>query len=186
MSGDPEEIIAVLSRDLSHGYSYVRIAEVYRAANEPDKALEWAVKGLEAFPDNRDSRLEDFAAEDTHRRHRHDDAMKLIWAQFAERPHLHTYLTLELHATKSGNCRSGAIAHWPKSGSESRSHAPRRNRAGCASMRIIPKLVEIYLYEKNSEAAWREAQEGGCSDALWLQLADARQQDDPADAAPTT
>ena len=46
------------------------------------------------------------------------------------------------------------------------------------------QLVEIFLHERDTEAAWREAQEGGCSDALWLQLAAVREKDHPADAAP--
>jgi uncharacterized Zn finger protein len=45
-------------------------------------------------------------------------------------------------------------------------------------------LVEIFLYEKDVEAAWLEAQAGGCSDLLWLKLAVAREKDHPEDAAP--
>ena len=43
-------------------------------------------------------------------------------------------------------------------------------------------LVEIFLWEKDVEAAWAEAQKGGCSNALWLQLGKEREKDDPADA----
>ena len=77
MSGDPEEIVAVLSRDLSHGYSYVRIGEVYRAANEPDKALEWAEKGLEAFPTIATAGWKILPRKNIIAG-RHDDAMKLM------------------------------------------------------------------------------------------------------------
>jgi uncharacterized Zn finger protein len=45
-------------------------------------------------------------------------------------------------------------------------------------------LVEIFLYEGNTEEAWREAQAGGCSDSLWLRLAAAREKEHPEDAAP--
>ena len=45
-------------------------------------------------------------------------------------------------------------------------------------------LVEIFLYEKDVQAAWQEAQAGGCSSRLWLQLADARQPDHPDEAVP--
>jgi hypothetical protein len=44
--------------------------------------------------------------------------------------------------------------------------------------------VEIYLYEQDVEAAWREAQEGGCANALWLKLALDREAEHPGDAAP--
>jgi hypothetical protein len=45
-------------------------------------------------------------------------------------------------------------------------------------------LVEIFLYENEPEAAWHEAQTGGCSDSLWLRLAAAREKEHPEDAAP--
>ena len=35
------------------------------------------------------------------------------------------------------------------------------------------QLVEIFLWEENYEEAWQEASAGGCSEYLWLQLADA-------------
>ncbi len=76
-SGDTEELVAVMSRDLSHAYSYLKIAEVYREARRHDQALVWAEKGLEAFSERTDGRLREFAAEEYHRRRRHDDAMKL-------------------------------------------------------------------------------------------------------------
>lgn len=43
-------------------------------------------------------------------------------------------------------------------------------------------LVEIFLFEKESDAAWKEANEGGCSDSLWRTLAEAREKDHPTDA----
>src|SRR5260370_38581177 len=101
-SGNIEQLVAVMSRDLSSAYSYWKIAEVYREARQHDNALLWAEKGLKAFPDHTDGRLREFAAEEYHRRRRHDDAMKLIWAEFSERPYLESYKTLERHARKAG------------------------------------------------------------------------------------
>lgn len=46
------------------------------------------------------------------------------------------------------------------------------------------ELVRIFLWEKDVEAAWREAQEGGCSNELWLELAAKRDKDHPEDALP--
>ncbi len=101
-SGDVEGIVAVMSRDLSSAYSYLKIAEVYREARQQDNALLWAEKGLKAFPERTDTRLREFAAEEYHRRRRHNDAMNLMWAEFSERPFLETYKTLEKHAKKGG------------------------------------------------------------------------------------
>ena len=44
--------------------------------------------------------------------------------------------------------------------------------------------MEIFLYEGDEEAAWREAEAGGCSDGLWLRLAQAREKKHPEEAAP--
>jgi uncharacterized Zn finger protein len=187
-SGDVEELAAVMSRDLSHAYDYLRIAEVYREAGRKDDALLWAEKGLKAFPERTDGRLREFAAEEYHRRRRHEDAMKLMWAEFSERPYLGAYKTLERHAKKARS--------WP----EWRDRALAEIRGGIAKAKegsrgrarhrwVEPhddhsQLVEIFLYERDTEAAWREAQEGGCSDGLWLRLAGAREKDHPAEAAP--
>ena len=43
-------------------------------------------------------------------------------------------------------------------------------------------LVEIFLWEKNTEAAWQEAKAGICHERLWLQLANARATEHPEDA----
>ena len=45
LSHDPEALVAVMSRDLSHAYSYLRIAEIYYETGQHDKALEWAEQG---------------------------------------------------------------------------------------------------------------------------------------------
>jgi uncharacterized Zn finger protein len=43
-------------------------------------------------------------------------------------------------------------------------------------------LVEIFLWEKNAEAAWQEAQSGICHEKLWIKLAELRAKDNPQDA----
>ena len=187
-SGDIEQLVAVLSRDLSSAYSYLRIAEAYRDAGQNDRALHWAEQGLQAFPDRTDERLREFAAEEYHRCRRHDEAMKLMWAGFSERPFLETYKTLERHATKAGawpEWRERALAEI-----RSRIAAAREKARGQARPRWPQTeddnspLVEIFLFEQDPEAAWREAQSGGCSNRRWLQLAAAREKEHPADAAP--
>ena len=45
-------------------------------------------------------------------------------------------------------------------------------------------LVEAYLLDLQPDRAWAAAVEGGCSEALWLRLAKARETDHPADAIP--
>jgi uncharacterized Zn finger protein len=44
--------------------------------------------------------------------------------------------------------------------------------------------VKALLWEGEVDAAWEEAVAGGCSTALWMQVAAARAADHPADALP--
>jgi len=181
-SDDIEALVAVMSRDLSHAYHYFQIAEEYKKARLHDKALEWAERGVKAFPERTDSRLRDFLAEEYHRRKRHDEAMKLIWAEFTDHADIGNYRKLAGHAKR--------ISEWPawrekaltflrefiikarKKQSQSRwDHVPDRST-----------LVEIFLWEKDYETAWKEAKEGGCGNHLWLGLAAKREKDYPEGA----
>lgn len=187
-SGDVEELVAVMSRDLTTGYSYLRIAEAYRQAGQADKALLWAEKGFNAFPEHTDSRLRAFAAEEYHRRGRHGDAMKLVWSEFRERPYLETYKMLEGHAKKAGawpEWRDRALADFRQRIADAKQRAQSNARPQWMQTAVDHSpLVEIFLYEENVDEAWREAQQEGCSDHLWLRLAAAREGEHPEDAAP--
>jgi uncharacterized Zn finger protein len=46
------------------------------------------------------------------------------------------------------------------------------------------ELVRIFLWEGDNETAWQEATQGGCSEALWMELAAKREADHPEDALP--
>src|SRR5260370_30971986 len=67
-SGDIEQLVAVMGRDLSSAHGYLKIAQVYREARQHDNALLWVENGLKAFPDHTDSRLREFAPEEYHPR----------------------------------------------------------------------------------------------------------------------
>src|SRR4030065_1925927 len=79
-TGDVEAIVAVMKRDLSSPYAYLRIAESFKEARKHDPALEWAERGLKAFPRRTDSRLREFLAGEYHRRKRPREAMGRAWA----------------------------------------------------------------------------------------------------------
>ncbi|MGC9455766.1 MAG: SWIM zinc finger family protein, partial [Phycisphaerae bacterium] len=188
-SDDIEQLVAVKARDLSSAYRYLDIAQTYKQAKQSDKALEWAEKGLKAFAEkDPDSRLEDFLADEYHRRRRHDDAMALIWAQFCRRMGLESYQHLKQHADRAKQWpqwREKALAairtalEERKCESASKPKDPWRVWHKPADHSV---LVQIYLWERDVEAAWQEAQAGGCSDALWMKLAGLREKDHPADA----
>ncbi len=185
-AGDVDELVAIKSRDLSVAYHFLEIAQVCRDAGRDDEALDWAERGVRAFPTATDSRLREFLADLYHRRSRHDEAMALIWAEFVERPSLERYQLLKSHADR--------IEAWPAWRTraleaarasivrEQRTARPARNRwEGPADG---SPLVRIHLWEGELESAWQEAGALGCSDALWYELAVKREPDHPADALP--
>jgi uncharacterized Zn finger protein len=188
LSGDVEALVAVMSRDLASAYSFLEIAEVYQKARKRGKALEWAEKGLRAFPERTDPRLREFLANEYHRRKRLEEAVALIWANFLDQPSLETYKELAQHAKKAGtwnSWREQALAEIRKRTAES------KNRAAKQGWFISPYdydtghslLVRIFLYEEDVDSAWREVNEGVCSAELWLELARLREKDHPEDAA---
>lgn len=182
LTGSLEELVAVHSRNLSGPHAFLKIAEIYRKAGERDQAMEWARRGLEAFPSLANEPLRVFLADEHHRRVEHDQAMELVWPVFEHRPSLAEYQLLKQHADRSSawkSWRERALARM-------REHA--RHRA--AGMIHLPgrapdersELVRVFLWEHDGEAAWREAQEGGCSADLWLQLARIREVEHPREA----
>ena len=183
-SGDAEALVVVKQRDLSMPYGYLQIAEIYKNAKQPDRALEWAERGLKTFPKNPDPRLQDFLAEEYHRRKRHDEALALIWAQYVSQLHLEIYQKLKQHADRIGQWaawREKALVALRKRSVPTIRQASRgpwawEDRSGYS------ELVRIFLWEKDVEAAWMEAKAGGCSQDLWLELAAKREADHPEDA----
>ena len=187
-SGDVEALIAIKKRDLSSAWAYVEIAEIYRQARKHDLALEWAERGLQAFPLRTDARLGEFLMTEYHRRKRHEDAMAIAWAGFAEMPYLSQYQSLKGHADRNDTWpawREKALARLragparPEAGVNARTQ-----RWGAPARDDHSELVRIFLWEKDIEAAWREAKAGGCASDLWLELADKREKSHPEDALP--
>lgn len=182
-SGDIELQVAIRQRDLSSPRDFLWIAEIYQAARELDKALDWAERGAKAFPGRMDSGLRDFLADVYHKRNRHAEAMALVWTAFCESARLDTYQNLLEHAQRSkqrDDWRERALGHIrrtllapPKKGT-AQGWSPRPSDHSL--------LVSIFLWEKNPQLAWAEALAGGCREDLWLQLAVEREQSHPQDA----
>lgn len=105
-SGNVEELVTIKSLDLSSSYRYLHIAEIWTKAKQPDKALEWAERGLKAFPNRPDNRLRDFL-EAYLKRKRNSEALQLTWIQFEEMPILEHYKKLHDIAGKLESSRPG-------------------------------------------------------------------------------
>ncbi len=180
-TGKIEDLVAVKQRDLSNAYDFLEIAEIYKKTKKDDLALKWAEKGVAAFPKQTDSRLREFLANEYHNRHRHEEAMALMWAEFTEAARLKQFQILKKHADR--------VKQWPLWREKAllflreQINKEKQKARGIWAGRVDNSaLVEIYLWEKNIESAWREAMEGGCGNDLWLQLATKREKEHPEDA----
>jgi hypothetical protein len=87
-SGDVDGRVAVMARDLAHGYDFLKIAEVLAEAGRADDALEWARRGVAAFaedPHGPDQRLDDFILAAHLERGQRDDVAAVVWDRFEQR-----------------------------------------------------------------------------------------------------
>ncbi|MCC6536263.1 MAG: hypothetical protein IT162_01850 [Bryobacterales bacterium] len=189
-SGDIEQQAAVLAHDLASAYQYWRIAALYSEAGLHDRALEWAERGLRDFSSAKpDPRLRAFLTGEYQRRGQHAQALSLVWEDFAANPHLGTYAKLRTHATDAGEWpawRERALAELRGSiaATPAVKHPSHWQNTLADHTRLVEIfLVEIFLDEGDVEAAWHEAQTGGCSDRNWDELARRRQQTHPAESA---
>jgi uncharacterized Zn finger protein len=188
LEGGVEPLVRVRRRDLSSGCQFLKIAEHYRDWGDPDQAVAWAEAGLAAFPGNPDGRLRTFLAGVHQEQGRHAEALELVWAELSDRPGLEEYKRLKECAGRAGvwpEWRARALA-LVRERADAQA-ALRASRPGWA----VPHpdsgystLVRILLWEGRIEEAWREAGQGGCSEALWFELARKREAGHPADAIP--
>jgi len=182
-SGDVDELVAIKSRDLSSAWCYLEIAEIWAKARKPAKALEWAERGLQAFPQRTDNRLRDFLVAAYLKRKRKDEALQLTWIQFDEQPALGTYQKLHDVAGKLGRWpeqRERALARVAAAASHGSSHSrrgPSKSPTPDGSLRL-----EIALWEKDLDAAWEVAQQGSCNRYLLIALAGKLESSRPDDA----
>lgn len=181
--GDVDDLVEVLSHDLSLPYSFLRIAEAYTAADRDDDAIEWAERGIEAFPDHPDSRLVTFLADAYLGRDEHQRATELMWSLFADRPELASYQQLKPYADRSGEWgemrgRALSLLRARAAGAPEE----RRGGRGWPPYLLATELVRIHLWEEDVEAALQQARASGCSQDAWLALAKRLEQADPWEA----
>ena len=186
-SGTVDELAAVIAQDLSSPHRYLHIARQYQAIGRIDDAITWAEDGLDAFAESyRTGNLGDFLIEIYEQQGRWDDAVEIVWRDFSRTPSLQFYKKLHTQAQK--------VKQWPQWRDRAiacvkdvlENSAKSKTTAGFMRQRFPytdhSVLVEILLWEGEVQAAWSEAQAGGCNSALWLRLAKEREADHPEDA----
>ncbi|MHB1823564.1 MAG: SWIM zinc finger family protein [Acidimicrobiales bacterium] len=191
-SDDVDAVVAVLAKDQSSPYQFVRIAEQYRAAGRFADALSWAEQGLEHFGPSADHRLLEVAADEHHRAGQGERAVELAWRAFEERPSPSTYERLFAQGTRAGTwdtwrpraleCLRKDVTGRMKAARTKGGSGPGLARYGLAP--DASDLVQVFLFEGDVDQAWTEAKAAGCSWRLWLDLARRREAAHPLDAIP--
>jgi len=183
LDGDVVGLVAVRAHDLSSPYAFLRVAEVLVGAGRDDEALDWLERGVATFPDRRDPRLTQLAAECHLRAGRGAAAVGLAWEIFQQHPSLERYQRLREYATADDTWtrwREQALDTLRARPKADPAKAERLDRPGSGHS----TLVEVLVWEGELDAAWAAAQHGGCSEGMWLELARLRAADHPRDALP--
>ncbi len=179
LGGRVEDVVAIRARDLSSGWRFLGIAELFRQQDRHDEALAWAERGLAELPGPPDPRLRAFAVEEYRRRGRAHDALALTAQAFEEQPDLETWTALRRDAE--------AVGEWQRRRPEALRALTERvdgneGEQRWSVYRDSSELVRVHLYEGDADLAWQEALAGGCSRKLWLALAQRRRETHPDDA----
>jgi uncharacterized Zn finger protein len=171
-SGDVEGLVAIKAQDLSFAHHYLTIAEIWTKAVQDDKALEWAERGLQAFPNATDNRLRDFLVSAYLPLKRNGEALQLTWVQFEERATLEHYQKLHKVAKQLGvwpDQRERALA-WV-------AEVIARNAAVTDRWNPKPSTpnytlrVAIALWENDLDATWTAVNAGVCNRDQLIELA---------------
>jgi hypothetical protein len=192
VAGDVDAKVQVMSRDLSHPYHFLQIADVLAEAGREDDALAWAERGLDVDHEidhmRHDTRVDDFVLERYVADDRGDEAMSLLWRRFAEAPVVDQYARLKQWAERLGEWEQhhDDALHTVRSHADARAKEPAPN----AHMRNIgarpathDPVVQVLVIDGDLDQAWDVAREHGCSEWAWRTLADASRTDRPLDAA---
>jgi len=182
LSGDVDAQLAVQARDLSSSYRFLKIAELLADTKRLDEAIIWAEKGVLAFENKPDTRLEVYLAKLYTQQKQFDKAVALVWKPFKRQPSLQSWKDLKWCSEQAGNWqhewRASALAYIRKQIKEAKKRGGTRWYQPDHSL-----LVQIFLYEDDIESAWMEADAGGCSDDLWQRLGEKLGNCEPLKAA---
>jgi uncharacterized Zn finger protein len=185
--GDLEELLRILTRDLSHEHDYLRVVSALRSAGEHARAVEWAEKGVAAFPDELRYEVRGFLIDHYQATGRHDEALAMEWRVFERSPELTTYERLRARAEKAGQLdrwRTRAIALLRARLVAGPGRPAARGRADPRPEWDRGTLAWVLLREGDVEGAWREAMAGPCDLGVRRDIAAQRAKNHPLDGIP--
>jgi len=179
--GDTERELEIMQRNLSGWWSFIPLIDRCEEEGWIDRAVGWVEKGLTHSPGNRD--LETRRYELYWKQGRHNEALEILWTLFSTFQTLENYSRLIRRAKERSQLetwREKALAAIRAETAEKKKNKDQFYR-GRADHSL---LVEIFLWEGAVDAAWHEANAGGCSESLWHKLAEKREAEHPEEMIP--
>jgi len=156
-SGDVDALVGVKSKDLSASHCFASIAQDLREAGRDIEALQWAERGLAAFPNERKSRLVDLLVTLYNDAGRHEDAIQVAWNLFEQEPSLAGIQYLEAQ-TK----HNGTWGKWRARAMDALfSRVEREDRQRDRWARGRTELIRALLWDGDGDAVWQVMLEGG-------------------------
>ena len=167
-----------------------RVTHIMETLAEASGDVDAMVGVLAKDQSSADSRLTDLLADSYQRAGRPGDAVTLAWRAFDESATPAAYQRLAHQARLAqawDTWRERALdrlrAEIGRRSSDGAARALQR-RASWAPRADASDLVEVLVWEGETEQAWAEAKTGGCSNRLWVELARRREGEHPGDAIP--
>ncbi|MCC6575147.1 MAG: hypothetical protein IT462_15330 [Planctomycetes bacterium] len=169
-----DSLVEIYTREFTDYEALVRLCRQY---GKHPEALEWARKGVAAHKDDYRGDRHRMLAEELAYAGRQDEAAETVWQVYARAPSIDAFLALQKFAPPDDwqSWRDKAVGHVRK-------HlAGNLHPLDSAKHRSL--LVEIYLYEKNLDAAFAESDAGACTKSILQRLADEGAKTKPLEAA---
>ena len=145
--------------------------------------MQWAEKGITAFPDERLDDLVKFSIAEHLRRGDADRVESLAWQRFVRQPGSDAYFELVSvgkRIERADNLAARALQHlWQQVRAE---EAPKPKSLPSWQAPIRSALVAIHLREKDAENTWETFRGGPVDVRLWDKVAAVRGKTHPEDA----
>lgn len=174
--GDVDLLITVLSTNRRHGAAYPQIVDALTKAGRDAEALAWAERGLADSGHRVPGNLVDFVAARYAEAGRLADVLALRRNHFLRARDLPAYQALRTAAE--------AADDWPETRAWALDQLRPKGDHPHPTVRTYYHnvLVDVLLWEGDSDAAWTAAQQHSATDAQWSRLAGLREATHPEDA----
>jgi uncharacterized Zn finger protein len=181
-AGDIDQLVVVMSRNLSNPNAFLELAALLQRHGRHDEALQWAEKGLAAFPKERIDDLVSFCIAEHLRRGDGERAEYLAWQRFVRQPGSAAYFELVGVAKRIGRAddlAAKAVQHlWQLVRAE---ELPGKRLPSWHTL-ARSTLVAIHLREKDADKVWQVFRGGPVDVRLWADVAALRGKTHPDEA----